>query len=98
MATKRFTQFGTNGTSPIVPTNPIVNFDESGGYVSDIDYLTVKGYQGLTFQIDSAPYPITIYNTNGLWSWHVNREVGLKSLTFDPNTFVSGKDIIVTIT
>lgn len=97
MALERWILDGIDASgNEIIPQNPIINFN-NGNYLNNINQLQVKGYQGLTFWIDSAPYPIVIFNPNGLWTWHVNNEVALKSLKFDPLTLIRGKDIIVTI-
>ena len=71
--------------------------DEKGNPVTwiDVEKLSIKGYPGLIFYLNDSIYPIMIYNSDGSWNWNVEKEIGLKSIKFNPSSFDANKKIIV---
>lgn len=68
--------------------------------INSIETLTIKGYPGLTFWINSKPYPITIYSQDGNWSWEINNMIKLTDIKFDASTIDkndSNRPIIISI-
>ena len=65
--------------------------------INSIGSLTIKGYPGLSFWINSKPYPITIYSPDGIWTWEINNVIKLTDIKFDPSTVDMDKSIIISI-
>ena len=67
--------------------------------INSISSLTIKGYPGLTFWINSKPYPITIYNPDGSWTWEINNVIKLTDIKFDPSSIdkTYTKGIVISI-
>lgn len=67
--------------------------------INSISSLTIKGYPGLTFWINSKPYPITIYDPKGSWTWEINNVIKLTDIKFDPSSIdkTYKKGIVISI-